>query len=150
MARKPRDYKAEYARRQARARQLGYSTVHQERKVRYALGIKRGKPTPKKSKLSPTRQRKIAAYSAGKSKRELAKAWSDKFSKHVMSKYNPKFDAATVDRYLNAWASDDPNNPDNSHLVRSGKGDFDGLRWWLVDYMNYFSPGEFDAAYKPL
>ena len=112
MARK-RDYKADYARRKARALGKGYKSVREERQARQALGLTRPEfrrtSTPGKGWLPDYA---IAALGGGRIKRLRAEAkeWSDKHSHVKASRYRANFSNAQVEAYHAAYVQrPDPN-----------------------------------------
>jgi len=104
MARKPRDHKAEYARRVERAKAAGYRSLRESKRVRKELRIPRNKPIIPKDKL------------LGKSPKEYRewkdlRQWSLKHSRKSRSKYKPGRDKAYEDSYFNAYV----NRKDKTH-----------------------------------
>lgn len=158
-----RDYRAEEARRNAKAKQLGFSSRAQMRRAQ-RHGYKpprkgesgRGpiKPT-KTAKVTPAILRRFSAkppppvriaraavavaVPIGRIRRE-SQAWSNAHSRVPTSLYDPDMAAARARRYHAAFV-----NPDTrAWKIENG---LDALRDYLVDDMGFYDDVEFDERY---
>lgn len=106
MARKPRDNKAAYARRKARAQARGYKSPYEEYKVRKALGMNSREfsrtTTPSKGFLPDWAIDVVSGSRMARLRRE-AKEWSDKHSHVKASKYYGTFSNKRVEEYHKAY-----------------------------------------------
>lgn len=158
-----RDYKAEEARRNAKAKQLGFSSRAQLRRAqKYGYQPPRvGKST--RGPIKPTKAAKVTPavlrrYSAkppppvrvvqtaistatriDKIRREN-QAWSNAHSRVPTSKYDPEFNANTARRYHAAFVDPDT----KAYKIENG---LDSLREYLVDDMGFYDDVEFDERY---
>lgn len=161
----PRDYRAEEARRNAKAKQLGFTSRAQQRRAqRHGLKLPRTgssprspiKVTPGAPKLvtpavlrrysarPPTPPRVVQAIRQvtvpiAKIRRQ-SQAWSNAHSRVPTSKYDPDFTAATARRYHAAYVDPDT----KAYKIENG---LDSLREYLVDDMGFYDDVEFDARY---
>lgn len=96
MARKKRDYKAEYAAAKRRATQAGYKSEREYKTARKTLGVPRNaSPIPKRLYTQST------SY-----KRVQSKAWSKAHSNRHTSSYRDIMTDDQVDRYWAAYVED--------------------------------------------
>ncbi len=107
MARKPRDYKAEYAAAKRRATASGYKSEREYKQVRKALKLPRtAQPAPRRI-LEKTAPRKLAratnAPKVASQRRREAREWSDKHSHRPHSRYSPKMSDRQVALYHKAF-----------------------------------------------
>lgn len=112
MAKRKRDYKAEYRRRKELARSAGFGSVRQYRQERKRLSL------PRQGKLSPTH-----------AIRQENQAWSDEHSRVPNSRWNPNFDDERARRYYRAFVEDHADDP-------SGKTE-SGREWKLAGLFDY-------------
>lgn len=104
MARRKRDYKAEYATRKAKAQKAGYKSVREYSRVRKDLALpRRSSPIPKRILSTEGNNPRIARL------RSESKRWSDKHSQRAHSRYRPELTDAQVERYWLAFV-DEPTN----------------------------------------
>lgn len=102
MARRKRDYKAEYARRKARSHTLGYRSPREEYKARKALNLPRDFPSMERKwlpdhaveKLDGTRLRRL---------RKESQDWSNVHSHVNASRYSPRWGEERVEAYHHAF-----------------------------------------------
>lgn len=102
MARKRRDYKAEYARRKSRSIALGYRNPREEYKARKSIGLTRQFPSLRRSEL-PDFSLNILSGKAARDRRAEAKAWSDVHSHTAASKYRGNMSNAQFEAYYRAF-----------------------------------------------
>lgn len=111
MARKRRDYKAEYRASKERATRAGYSGVSEYRAVRKALRLPpRTSPIPKRILESESPGFSVSATSISAHIAHLRredKKWSDAHSRVPNSRYSPNFTPDQVERYYAAYVDDD-------------------------------------------
>jgi hypothetical protein len=113
MARKPRNYKAEYARKKARSQAKGYRNPGEEYRARKALGITapgfRRVSTPGRKAL-PSRVIETLTGTKLSALRKESQEWSDKHSHVKASRYRSSFSAKRVEDYHKAYVQrPDPN-----------------------------------------
>lgn len=156
-----RDYKAEEARRNAKAKQLGFSSRAQLRRAqRYGYQPPRVGKSPrgpikptKAAKVTPAVLRRYSArppapvtISGGTKTGSIAKIrresqdWSNAHSRVPTSKYDPEFTANTARRYHAAFVDPDT----KAWKIENG---LDSLREYLVDDMGFYDDVEFDERY---
>ena len=98
MARKKRDYKAEYATRKARAQKAGYTGVRDYSKARKALKLPpRTSPIPKQILA-----REGSTPSMARMRMECL-LWSNAHSRRPHSEYSPSLTDVQVERYWLAY-----------------------------------------------
>lgn len=105
MARKKRDYKAEYQARKRKATQLGYKSEREYKRARKTLSTPRNQAPPAKeeaTKLAPT-----LGISISRIRRE-SKRWSNKHSHVPNSKYRDSLTDDQARRYWRAFVEDIP------------------------------------------
>lgn len=107
MARKARDYKAEYARSKARAKAAGYQSEREYKAVRKSLKLPRNAaPVPRRiletEKPLAVSRAKVEARHMQRLRRE-SKRWSDTRSRVPSTKYNPRLTDDQVERYHRAF-----------------------------------------------
>lgn len=107
MARKKRDYKAEYAAAKRRAQSAGYKSEREYKAVRKALGTPRNAaPAPRRiiAAAAPETLNSAAANARSMaSLRREAKAWSDRHSVRSTSRYTSRMTDEQVIRYHHAY-----------------------------------------------
>lgn len=115
MARSPRvrDYKAEYARRKARAQALGFRSPYHATKSRFDTELQQ---------------------------------WSDRKSAREVSQYDPDWSYKKKRAYYNAWIRKE-RGVHNINAVRTGKGDRQALRHWMVNITGHYTAADFDRRY---
>ena len=106
MARKPRNYKAEYARRKARSQAKGYRNPGEEYRARKALAL----TTSGFRRASTPHRRSLPSYAidaltgARMSRiRSESKKWSDDHSHVRASRYRANWGSKRVEAYYNAY-----------------------------------------------
>lgn len=99
MARRKRDYKAEWAARKRRATAAGYRSVGEYSQARKKLG------TPRNASPLPKRVTERVTKTDGVIRRE-SKAWSDKHSRQSSSRYRASWDDEKVGRYYDTFVAD--------------------------------------------
>lgn len=98
MARKTRDYKAEYAAAKRRATRAGYKSEREYKRVRKELALPpRTMPVPKR----------ILEANPITALRRQSQAWSDAHSKRKNSRYRPSMPDAQVVKYHAAFVEAD-------------------------------------------
>lgn len=138
-SRRQRDYRAEEARRNERARALGFtSRAHMRRALRQgwspvrATGSARSmivganEPAPPPLSVEPLRRE--------------SQEWSDRHSRVPTSRYHPEWDSGTVRTYHRAFI----NNETKASRIENG---FAALRAFLVGDRGYYTDQEFDERY---
>jgi len=106
MARKRRDYRAEYARRKAAAKAKGYSGPREEYRARKALGFTkafRRSPTLPKAELPDFAIARLSTDSEMSRLRREAKEWSAGHSWVKASRYRGNMSNAQVRAYHHAY-----------------------------------------------
>ncbi len=156
MARKPRDYRAEEARRNALARERGFKSRAQQRHA-----IETGKAAPlQASRLSSpqtirAQRDRLAALTdfergiAAIKPENRARDWSDIFARSEEGQYRPERakelgvsrEAYTL-AYINAFVYGE----DRYDAVRH-KGGSDDLYYWFVVLNEYLSAAEYEGKY---
>lgn len=103
MARKQRDYKAEYARAKARATRAGYKSERQYKAVRKTLQLPRNAPVIPAWVAAPdVTATATATGGIGRLRRE-SREWSQKHSKVANSRYRASMTDEQVERYHRAF-----------------------------------------------
>ncbi|HEY6022366.1 MAG TPA: hypothetical protein VIY48_21650 [Candidatus Paceibacterota bacterium] len=97
-----RDYKAEYARRKAKAVSLGYRSPREEYRARKSLNFTRQFPSLKRSEL-PDFSLDALSVAAKRRRFAEAKAWSDRHSRTKASKFRANMSNAQFDSYYRAF-----------------------------------------------
>ncbi len=138
MARKPRNYKAEYAAAKQRATRAGYKSERQYKAVRKSLALPpRTSPIPRKvlERERGTNAVPVASAAARalSRKRHEAKAWSDRHSRVERSKYHPRMSDPQVERYWRAYV--DKNIEGNNRLERKREKNQRLYEFLVPDYM---------------
>ena len=107
MARKQRDYKAEYRRSKERAQASGYKSEREYKAVRKALGTPRGAmPAPRRVMAAAAPERLNAAQAEARAiaaKRRAAASWSKKHSHVGTSAYTKRMTDSEVEAYYRAY-----------------------------------------------
>lgn len=158
-----RDYKAEEARRNAKAKALGFSSRAQQRRAqRHGLKLPRKGSSPRgpikyagAPIVTPAVLRRYSAKPLpvtigggvklptttpiGKIRRDNQK-WSDAHSRVPTSRYDPEFPADTARRYHAAFVDPDT----RAWKIENG---LDSLRDYLVDDRGFYDDVEFDERY---
>ena len=130
MARKPRDYKAEYARSKARAKSLGYRSQREYKRTR--ANVRAANPEfTSRTKLPPKSE--VSAlfgevFSSVSRLRREAEEWSNKHSHSPRSAYKPSMTDAQVRKYHRAFVE----KPDTGSRRRNKKQKMKWLRDYLV------------------
>lgn len=111
MAKRVRDYKAEYATAKRRAKQAGYKSQREYKRARKALQLPRN--------VSPVPRRVIERIDPGVLIPEGTKAirtgnarWSNKHSRVPNSKWNPKWDDTRARAYHLAFVLESKHGPE--------------------------------------
>lgn len=166
--RRSRDYKAEEARRNAKAKALGFSSRAQQRRAqRHGLKLPRVGTSPRSAIkvtgapiVTPTILRRYSAKpppppSRGPGgmvaigKRQLTpigtirrqdQQWSNAHSRVPTSKYDPNMSAKRARLYHAAFVDPDT----KAYKIENG---LDSLRDYLVDEMGFYDDVEFDERY---
>lgn len=100
MARKKRDYKAEYAARKRNATRAGYKSVREYSRVRKEFNLPRGTaPVPRR--IAERIQPNVSAPKVSRAQRlrNEARAWSRKHSHRHTSRYRPSMTDEEVEKY---------------------------------------------------
>lgn len=147
MARKRRDYKAEYAASKERATRAGYKSVSEYRSVRKALRLPpRTSPVPKRI-LEAQPGNTVSGATANANRmarlRRASRAWSDAHSKVANSRYSPRFSDAQVERYYAAFV--DKEIPGKNRQERKASK-ADRLRQFL--YPDFLTKDEWEQHYR--
>lgn len=112
MARKKRDYKAEYAAAKRRATAAGYKSQREYKAARKALSVPRGaSPVPKRIAENVIDGGVSSATNRSSRMRQLRKEsriWSDRHSRVPRSRYSPRMSDDVVERYHRAFVDDIP------------------------------------------
>ena len=140
-----RDYRAEEARRNARARALGFSSRAQMRTA-LAQGWQPQRASNRKIVAPPEGEitRPVARGLKGMRRiRTESKFWSDRHSRKPTSKYRPDMSDSQAAAYHAAYVDPETN-------VRRVENDLVSLRFYLVDVMEYYTDTEFDDRYSSL
>lgn len=151
MARKARDYKAEYARRNALAKERGFNGYSQYRR-KYERGeVRAVAPHRIRSKRTAEAQQNVIDYETelGKISREQqCRDWSNYAAKTWMAKFRPHeakrrglTRAQYIDAYYNAFVGE------GAYAKSRYRGGNEALRYWFVDVLQCFSADEYDARY---
>lgn len=139
-----RDYKAEEARRNAKARELGFtSRAHMRRALKQGWKPvrKSAKPRSPIDYVSTKTTAKPAPPSGALSRlRRESADWSRKHSRMETSQYDPSFTPTQVRRYHAAYV----NPSTKASRIENG---FDALRDWLISTMSYYTDEEFLERY---
>jgi len=94
MARKQRDYKAEYRAAKLRATRAGYKSEREYKRVRRELALpRRAMPVPKR----------ILQANPVVARRRESQRWSDEHSRRRNSRYSPSMSDADAERYWLAF-----------------------------------------------
>lgn len=110
MARKQRDYKAEYAAAKQRAARAGYKSEREYKQVRRELNLpRRASPVPKR----------ILATNPILARRRESQRWSDRHSHKDRSRYSRTFTDAEVERYWRAYVEEDIRDPEKSARIKA-------------------------------
>lgn len=149
-----RDYRAEEARRNAKAKQLGFSSRAQMRRAQrhgYQAPKVKGRivPTPT-ARVTPAKLRQFSAKPVRATVKAVApdlrrlrresQQWSNAHSRVDTSRYDPKFPASKVRRYHAAFVDPDT----RAWKIENG---LDALHDYLVDEMGFYDDVEFDERY---
>jgi hypothetical protein len=105
MAKKPRDYKAEYRRTKERIRAKGYESEREYKRIRKELSLPKRAPAPDKSELQRERPSLFAQRERSilpRLRRE-SKAWSNAHSHTGSSRYSDSMSDDEVRRYHRAF-----------------------------------------------
>lgn len=163
MARKARDYKAEEARRNALARQRGFTSRGQQRRA-----IETGKAPA----IAPRRLRKPTTIEAQKfrlgvdtggierkatelpafgdrvSPEDRAQDWSDIYARSSAAQYNPDDRPKGMSKraYTNAYLAAFVRGDERYVNVRHAGGS-EALRHWFVDIAGYMTADEYESRY---
>lgn len=147
MARRKRDYKAEYAASKRRATNAGYKSEREYRRVRKQLNLPpRTSPVPKRI----IRNVRPEAINSGRTSSELsrlrreAKQWSDTHSLRKTSKYRDSMSDEEVRRYHRAFVQ--PVN-EGSRRERARERRRRIQEWLVPDFMDY---DEWASKYQPV
>lgn len=163
-----RDYKAEEARRNAKAKALGFSSRAQQRRAqRHGLKLPRvgtsargpikvtptarvapavlrrysAKPPPEPTRLPVQAVQAVKRQLVPISKiRRESQVWSNAHSRVPTSLYDPDMSAARARRYHAAFVDPDT----RAWKIENG---LDALRDYLVDDMGFYDDVEFDERY---
>lgn len=115
MARKPRDYKAEYARTKARIKAAGFKSEREYKRVRKELGLPRtAAPAPRRILAASAPEKLQAASKPSATSKEISRlrrecaAWSKKHSRKKRSEYRPSLTDDQVRRYHHAYVEELP------------------------------------------
>lgn len=163
MARRARDYKAEEARRNALAKERGFTSRGQQR---------RRIETGKAPAIQPYRLRKpqtieaqkfrlgsatkgveskgsnLPVFGSRRGDRERAEDWSDIYARSVAAQYLPDerpqgmSKAAYTDAYMAAFVTGS-----ERYVEVRRSGGSDALRHWFVDVIEYMTADEYESRY---
>lgn len=153
MARK-RDYRAEYARRVALAKQRGFKNYYDQRRK-----IEKGETRA----IQPSRLRRRSVIEVQtkafdifgtqwadsidirETRIDMAQKWSDWYSRHWSTKFDAeraRQDPKYLDVYMQAFVLVVTDGPKSHHF-----GWDEYQREWFVDYMKYYEAEEYDDHY---
>jgi len=104
MARKKRDYKAEYARRRTRSKALGYSSPREEYRARKSVGLTRVFPSLRRNELPDFAIERLTSRTP--TPRTEAKAWSDRHSHIDATKFTRGMPPEQFKMYYEAFIQD--------------------------------------------
>jgi hypothetical protein len=160
MAGKKRDYKAEYARRVALAKERGFSNYYQQRRKIESGQVPAINPNRLRKRSTIEAQEKFPTRGKAKTQAEwwesvniqdaridMARRWSDWYSRD----YTTQFDADRAkhdERYLTVYMQAfvlAPHSDSNVHHL-------DGDTWqyeWFVDLNGFYDAEEFEDKYPP-
>lgn len=147
---KKRDYRAEYARRNALAKERGFSSYSQQRRAIETGKTRAIQPNRLRSKKTIEAQLALTPVFGGKSVKdwriESAVGWSERNARTNRMKFDP-VRARNDDAYLDAYTKVTvlqiaPKGEDESTLVAG-----DDLRHLLVDILNIMDDKEYDSRY---
>jgi hypothetical protein len=102
MAKRKRDYKAEYARSKARSQSRGYTGPRQEKRARKAVGLTRGFPSLRFDELPDFAIEQVSGRRIARM-REEARYWSDNHSHVKASRYSGNMSNDQVEQYHAAY-----------------------------------------------
>lgn len=156
MPKKARDYKAEYARRQSLAKERGYKSYGQQRRL-----IEKGiapaiQPTRLRSARTIRNQEESGAgflfratgfRTINDYRIDAAQRWSDMRSRRDVTKFDAdraRRDPEYLDAYSQALVSD-AGNPDVKFQTRLSYNDY--TKHYLVDVMHAMTEDEYEARY---
>lgn len=133
-----RDYKAEYAARNARARELGFSSYGQQRRAqeRQEFRTSIGAAFPRWAQAG------FSSEAEYRSTREKAREWGSAHSEKATSAYVPGMTAEQLAAYDKAFLQ----------YGQKHRQKMDALYHYLVDEMEYYTAEEFEEleAYKEI
>jgi len=163
-AKRVRNYRQEQERRNALARERGYTSRGQQRR---AIETGKAKPIAPKLVRSPktiaAQKARIKAetqgqehkhktsdilFSANRPDAERAQDWSDLFSRSSMGQYNPdeRPDGVSKKAYTDAYVAAFVDGAERYKYVRHSGGS-PALRRWLVDINGFMTADEYETRY---
>lgn len=142
MARKRRDYKAEYAARKRRAKAAGYRSEREYKRTRKALKTPRNASPVSRPIAEVTGREQLADAAEIRKMRREANAWSKRHSKQPSSAYVKSMSDENVRRYwLATVGASQYAGPGAQRKIVANWKDY------LVNGIGLYTASEFDSLY---
>lgn len=141
MAKRVRDYKAEYARRNALAKERGFKGYSDYRR-KSEKGI-----VPF---IQPKRVRRVRVSQRAQDRRDLARAWSENFARSEVLAYRPELAEAaglTVDQYTDAYLDAVMGQKEQRLAGPHRLKHNEALEHYLVDIVKWDKADEYETRY---